>query len=135
PPTIMARKNNRRSTPQIVSGLLMDLYTRWQITSFDMASSRKEPIHKVHGTDRHSDAKNDSGQCAFGLPFAKGEHQPANDNGHQAEAARDGSREGRAQNIHSVLPRRSGIDGRRPQEQGEHHDRPTTQAQTMNPMK
>ena len=49
----------------------------------------KEPGHEIDGTDRHSDAEDDTGQHPLGIAFTKGKHQPADDNGHQTKTSGD----------------------------------------------
>src|SRR5262245_57693822 len=112
-PTMAARKNSRRSTPQIVSGLLMDLQRRRQITSFDMLTSRKKPSHKAHRANGHTDSENDPSQRPFGITFAEGKHEAADHNGHQAQPSCDRTRKRLAQYVNGILPRRIGVGGQR----------------------
>src|SRR6266403_784946 len=69
PPMISARKNNRRSAPQMVRGLLMARKTgcTWAWFGISSGLSRKQPCHEIHCPYRHANAKDDAGQRALGL--------------------------------------------------------------------
>src|SRR6266850_1096658 len=118
-PMKIATKNRRRSAPPMVSGLLIDLYTRWVFGSsgIGVPSCRlviqplgEQPGHEVHCGDRHANSKDDSRQRTLRVPFSEREHNSTQDNGDQTESTGDRPRERCPKDLDGVFPRRIRIN-------------------------
>src|SRR5690349_11663584 len=94
-PRHIAKKNNFRSAPRMVSGRESDRWTGLILRVFVMRllrlqpTSWKQPGHEVDGRDSHPDAKEDPCEDTFRAPFAEGEGQTGHDDGHEGESASD----------------------------------------------